>query len=490
MVIHDAVKRVIGCLVGILKGIVTCSKNAGKENARYYLIDPDAGYSIMEFKSPLVFKPAEHIVSEDFGDIVHTADISDGTGELDMLSTAVDRNIGKEIYGKAYKGGVPEIDAVTERMWGAFRWSGNLLLRKLAYAAPIIIRFHNDADGSGGAYGLYASLRDLAGRVAGLNYRHNTTWIMNNSVSYGAYEASSDIMIANNYECVEKPLLIIIDFGTSLESNPGIELVKDRFDVIWLDHHPIVEGFKGLDLENYINPWNFGGDSNYTAGLLACTFSKTFSRIDTRDIENASLIGDYSNFSRPGDEGTDISMILDLLTSDMRIAFGSATGNLTPYEIDKVISDSAKRKELADFAKMRLDEVMDIALGSLKKYNAEKATIYMLDFEGIRDEQSKFPLPGRFSSKLLDRIIGMGNGPAIVVVHSGRYVSMRVPRDLEDKVDLIKVVGSVKESHEELIEAGGGHRTASGIKIADAAEKSKVLREIVSLLKAQLAGSA
>lgn len=475
---------------GILKGIVTCSKNAGKENARYYLIDPDAGYSIREFRSLLVFKPAEYIVSEDDCETVHTADISDGTGALELIAADVEKMIAKGSNSKTYKGGVSEIDAVTDRMWSALSRSGKLLLKKLAYAAPIIIRFHNDADGSGGAYGLYASLRDLSGRSGWLNYRHNITWIMNPSVSYGAYEASSDIMIANNYECVEKPLLIIIDFGTSLESNPGIELVKDRFDVIWLDHHPTVEGFKGLDLENYINPWNFGGDSNYTAGLLACTFSKTFSRMDTRDIENASLIGDYSNFSRPGDEGTDISMILDLLTSDMRIAFGSATDNLTPYEIDKVISDSAKRKELADFAKMRLDEVMDIALGSLKRYNAEKATIYVLDFEGIRDEQSKFPLPGRFSSKLLDRIIGMGNGPAIVVVHSGRYVSMRVPRDLEDKVDLIKVVGSVKESHEELIEAGGGHRTASGIKIADAAEKPKVLKEIISLLKAQLAGSA
>ncbi len=469
-----------------MKGIVVCSKNAGKSTARYYLADEEGEFALREFDSPLILKPGEYIESEDTGGTVHTADISDGSGALTALSEKAGRAVDAVRRTEPYSGGVARIDEVTARMWVRLIGAGTLLLRKLAYAAPVIVRFHNDADGASGAYGLYASLRDLSAGAGWADCRRNITWIMNSSVSYGAYEASSDIMIANNYECLERPLLVIIDFGTSTESNPGIGLVKDKFDIIWLDHHPMVEGFRGRDLENYVNPWEFGGDSNYTAGLLACTFAKTFSRIDTAGIENASLIGDYSDFSRPGEAGSDISVILDLLTSDMRIAFGSATDNLTPYEIDKVLNDAAKRKELADFARMRLDDVMDAALGALKQYRADGATIYVLDYEGMRDDQSKFPLPGRFSSKLLDRIIGNGTGPAVVVVHSGKYISMRVPKSLEQRVDLTAVVGSVKESHEEFIEAGGGHRTASGIKIADAGDKSKVLKEIVSLLKTQL----
>ena len=468
-----------------MQGIVLNSKSQGREDPRYCIF-LTGEKRVISVRSSVVLKPGETIRTNDSEDTIRTVEVESNPSGMQELEDFSEQ-VSDAMQGKSYLTGDSRIDKVTVRMWERLRLCGYVLLRKLALAAPIIVRFHNDADGSSGAYGLYRSIGDLSERKPGIRYRHNISWIMQQSVSYSAYDAGTDMMIANSYSSVEKPLLVMIDFGTAMESNSSIEQVKDKFDIIWMDHHPVVEGFRWSALENYVNPWNFGGDSNYAAGFLTCVFSKTFSSIDTKEIENASLVGDCSLYAPADSKGADLSLLLDLITSDPKVAFGPATPNVTPYEIDKLVADEGRRAELVGFAKMRLSEVMDIALKSMKRYRGESAAIYVLDFEGLRDEQSKYPLPGRFSSRLLDKVAEIKGEPCIVVVHSGRFISMRVSRELSGKVDLAAVIASIKESYAELIEAGGGHMLASGIKLADKAEKAKVIREIVLLLKKQLA---
>lgn len=468
-----------------MRGIVLSSKSQSGEGKRYWMLVEGEG-AIREMRSAVELKPGETVETNDEGESIQTASINDDTSALQKASEFAEKLAESVQRGEVYVTGNAVLDSTTARMWEKFQLCRSILIRKLALAAPVIVRFHNDADGAGGAFGLYRSIGELAGRRRELQYRHNITWMMQQNVSYTVYDSNLDIMIAESYSSMEKPLLLVIDFGTSLESNNGMDRVKDKFDIIWLDHHPIVEGFKGLGLESYVNPWNFGGDSSYTAGFLACAFSKTFSGEDTREIENASLCGDYSVHAVQGGPGSDLSLLLDLVTSDSKVAFGSATSNITPYEIEKLVLDKEKSGELLNFARARLGEIMDSALKSMKRYRGEGAHIYVLDFEGIRDDQSKYPLPGRFSSKLLDKIVELKKEPSIVAVHSGRYISIRVSRELVDRVDLQGLIERIKESYGELIEAGGGHAVASGIKLADKVEKEKVLREMVSILKEQL----
>ncbi len=468
-----------------LKGIIASVKNQGREDSRYYIIGDDDG-AVREMKSAIALKAGEAIMTNDSGEMIQSAEIEENGSALQGVSERASRLAHSVLNKKAYLTGNGKVDNATAKMWEKLQVCEELLVRKLACAAPVIVRFHNDADGSSGAYGLYKSINELAGRKKELEYKHNITWIMHQNVSYTTYDANTDTMIAGSYSSIEKPLLVIIDFGTSLESNNGMERVRDKFDIIWLDHHPIVEGFKGLSLDNYVNPWNFGADSNYAAGFLACVFSKTFSRFDTKEIENASLCGDCSDYARQDEPGVELSLLLDLLTSDAKVAFGAATTNVTPMEIEKLAGDNAKMAELLGFAKTRLSDVTAAALRSMKRYKGEGAYIYVLDFEGMRDEQSKYPLPGRFSSKLLDKIVETKGEPAIVMVHSGKYISVRVSKDLSDRVNLIHIIAGIKESFGELVEAGGGHISASGIKLADKMEKDKVVREVVSLLKKQL----
>ena len=135
-------------------------------------------------------------------------------------------------------------------------------------------------------------------------------WIMNKGVSYGTSEAAADKLWISNYDCIEKPLMVFIDFGTSVDSNQGVAYMGDSTEIVWLDHHPIEDGFCGKDLEHYINPWLFGGDSSYTAGLLSCILSKAISNLDTSIMEDASLIGDHSRYARFSDDGVATSTIL------------------------------------------------------------------------------------------------------------------------------------------------------------------------------------
>jgi RecJ-like exonuclease len=468
-----------------MEGIITSVKNPGTVDATYFVLSGrGAEARLLPVGSSLSFSVGERVkVDSGAGTLVGLDAASDAIKEAtDAARECADEALLK----KRYKAGIEAADKVTERMWTRLNAAASLFLSKLALGAPVIVRFHNDADGSSGAYGLFKSLEELSKRKAVFSYRHNITWIMQNSVSYDPENAGSDILITNAYESVSKPLLLMIDFGTSAESNTGLDMIKKKFDIIWLDHHPVVEGFNGSTLEHYINPWLHGGDSNYTGGFLACVFSKSFADIDTRTIEEASFVGDYSEFVRKDRKGAELGTLLDLITSDVEIAFGASNTNLTPYEIDKLLKDEAKCKELLGYASMRLSEALESALASVKIYNTGIAKIYALDYEGVRIEYSKYPLPGRFSSKLLDKITELNELPCIVILHSGRYISIRARKDIGEKVDVLGLIGELKTRHAGEIVAGGGHKNAAGIKLADTARKATIVKDLVTLMKEKL----
>ncbi len=83
-------------------------------------------------------------------------------------------------------------------------------------------------------------------------------------------------------------MIIIIDFGTVLESSEALSKAKADFDLLIIDHHEIPKGFEKIDI--YMNPLLYGGKSDYTAGALACIISSCFSKIDIKKFAFISLI--------------------------------------------------------------------------------------------------------------------------------------------------------------------------------------------------------
>ena len=252
-----------------MDGIVSCVKHSQAQGDRYTIAWCGGG-----FESAICEDKISLIAGDVVGISADGIDLSEHREKYrEEIYAALDKTIARESMNRLYVKGIEGLDKVTAKLWDKLHCASLLFMRKLLLGIPIIIRFHNDADGSSGACCVYMGIKDLAKRV---KFSSNIVWVMNKGVSYSVAEAQSDILTANNYTSIEKPLLMIIDFGTAIESNSGIAALGEKFDVIWLDHHPVVRGFEGTRIEHYINPWSYAGDSNYTAGLLASAFSKNF----------------------------------------------------------------------------------------------------------------------------------------------------------------------------------------------------------------------
>jgi RecJ-like exonuclease len=469
---------------GRLKGLVSCiRRRADAESTDYFIAAVDGALRTLMLRSRLTLNVGELVEMKIAGDLVESFQPLESAHEREALEKEIERAASGMLKGALLVKGVAELDGATERMHAKLQEAMRLLARKLVIGAPIVVRFHNDVDGASGAYALHKAIAFATGANEHIGYKPNIMWRMHGSVSYTREDATADVLNCNSFECVEKPLLVILDFGTSEESNPGIEIVEKRFDMIWLDHHPIVEGFSGRRLAHYINPWNFGADSNYTAGFLACAFAKTLADINLDEVAEASLIGDYSEYSKPKAGSRRLAALLDLATSDTRVISGSK-GNLTPEEIELVMGDSRKSDELIAYAENRVNEMLDLAVTSVKVYKAKQAQIYVLDFEGVRiNEQERYPLPGRFASKLLGRIEELNDSPAILLLHFGSFVSARMSKRLIGRVELLKVLEGVRSEYSNYVESTGGHSNAASIKLKDDGMKKAVISAVVEKLK-------
>ncbi|MGC8479093.1 MAG: hypothetical protein ACP5M9_00260 [Candidatus Micrarchaeia archaeon] len=373
-----------------------------------------------------------------------------------------------------------DLNTATKKLFPKIMEAAKLFAKKLLLGAPIIIRFHNDADGSSGAYAISLSINSLISDFS-IQSKPNITWLMQRSVVYEISDAIYDQNLFNYFSSTEKPLLLITDFGTSSQSNRGIERISESFDIIWLDHHPIEDDFNYKKLKHYINPWNFNLGSDITAGFLSCIFGYALSGKLNEEIINASFIGDYSKYADVKKLGNDLSIFLDMATSDPSALGSHNPKNITPSEIEGIISDKEKYNSFLKVAKMKLDETLERAKSSIKTYKLKNLNIYVCDFSSIRDKNSKYPLPGRFSSKLLD-VLSEKDKNSILILHFGVYISMRMDKELSKDIDLLSIISELKDNIDD-VESGGGHASACSLKLYEYADKKAYINTIINKIK-------
>ncbi len=343
--------------------------------------------------------------------------------------------------------------------------------------APIIIRFHNDCDGSSGAISIYRALRCVSPKTEG-----NIRWQMNKSVAYEPESAQSDLLVFNGYMSMEKPLVLIVDFGTTEESINAINCVDGKCDLVWLDHHPPPEKFPKERITNYINPWDYGGDSDYSAGFLGGVFAQALSGVDVKDLQLASLIGDFSRHADMKHEKAQrISTVLDFVTSNStRTASVYRIEKLTPRYMDALLDDNERFDSFYRYATNMMDDALEAGVRTAKHYKTKASpngrelaiNIYVMDFKHVRNEAG-YPLPGRYSSKLQAKLELLSDGETMTVVHYGNYISIRMTKGLAKEFPLHDIVKRLKESSE-YVHSGGGHAAAGGIKIDEQHAKSVI----------------
>jgi RecJ-like exonuclease len=367
-------------------------------------------------------------------------------------------------YGKAIGKAMPELV-------GAAR----VLARCFLSGSPIIARFHNDGDGFSGATALYRALNDLQGRM--FENERNVIWHMNRSIAYTLESAYEDDMLFGVYRSIEKPLMLITDFGTSPESMDAIGRMSGMCELVWLDHHLPYEGFPIENFAHYINAWSFGGDSNTTAGLIACVLAQVMSRVDIELLKQASLISDYSEYADLGNrEAYKLALVMDFLTSG-KSRYDSQ--GATPKQLETITSDKQRFEEVFGFATKLLDDALAVGLKNIKSYRSGAINVHVLDFGHVAKLGYSYPLPGRYSSKLQEHMEALNNGNTITVTHYGSYISIRESRDVSGKVKLLDIINRMKETGEAA--AGGGHSEAASIRIG-----GKNMEEVVRSLLTEL----
>ncbi|EQD33804.1 phosphoesterase RecJ domain protein [mine drainage metagenome] len=398
----------------------------------------------------------------------------------DALKGIVDTiGIGKNIERIKHSRSKPELNTITHNMLEKLGSAGRDFVAAYLSGAPITVRFHNDGDGSTGAIGVYNALQKLGERhtVGDRSVR----WVMHKGVTYDMDALYSDSIYFSNYTGALKPLVCIIDFGTTLDSNPAIKASVEKCDIVWLDHHPIPEGFAGLGLQDYINPINYSGSADYTGGYLACTFAEVISGMESEDIKEASLISDVSRYADQSNmEAMEYATVLDFLTG-LKDYTKYLDGPITPKYLIKLLSDKEKLDSIYRYAKEILSDSIEMGLKYGKKYIREDGvSVNVVDFGKIADKYSGYLLPGRYSSRLQSSIEKDGGNGSITVVTFNNYISIRLSKHMAESIDMLGIIERLKEESE-FVESGGGHREACSIKIY-----SEGKREVLELLLREL----
>ncbi|MDE1868826.1 MAG: hypothetical protein KGH60_02565 [Candidatus Micrarchaeota archaeon] len=436
-----------------ISGIVTAVKMQPNPIDNVYTILSDRVYRL---RSGIDLKLMERVSGVASGGALTEVEVNGQATEKEYKET-VSRHIDGALSGKRLLlEGKPYADLVA-RMTPRLLDAARTLLERLVTGAPVIVRFHNDGDGASGAIGLYRAVCSLQDDISEAEF--DVSWRMNRSIAYTTEAFYSDELRFNGYNSVAGPLVLITDFGTTEESLEAIKLAKGRLELVWMDHHKPYDGFPRGMIGNYINTWDFGGDSALSAGAMTCIFSRLFSDADSSDMIEASFVSDYSPYAETGNKrANDISLMLDYFTSR-----GGSYPPVTPKQIDAIITDDGKSAEMVANARHSLEEAMRAGLSNIRRYsNNNGINIHVLDFGHVANLGLEYPLPGRFSSKLQSHLESLNNGRTMTIVHYGSYISMRVSRDILGSIDVLQLIARLKESDATI--GGGGHREAASIR--------------------------
>lgn len=356
--------------------------------------------------------------------------------------------------------------------------SAGMLLRSFISGAPIIVRFHGDGDGAIGSIALYKALEKIQKKMF-LNER-GMKWLINKGITYDLESFYLDSMFFNDYKSIKKPLICIIDFGTNPGSNDAIKSISGRYDIIWLDHHNIEKEFIGVS-KQYINPLEYGGTSDFTAGFLAGIFSELIAGVRIENLKEAALISDMSKYAdKENYEAGKIATVVDFITG-VRESTGYLDGPLSPKYMVKILENQEKMNSMYSYASEIIKEAIDAGVQNARLHKLRNGMIInIINFEKIADRFSGYLLPGRYSSKLHNKFESI-NKKSITIVIFRNYISFRVGRSISDEVNILEIINDIK-SNTEFVESGGGHKEAASMKI-DETKANTILKLVLSKLE-------
>ncbi|MCC7570196.1 hypothetical protein KO465_02500 [Candidatus Micrarchaeota archaeon] len=299
----------------------------------------------------------------------------------------------------------------------------------------ILLRYHNDADGISGGL----AFKKLLGSI--LNYQ-------NSGAVYSPNFALSDLSLLSN---AFKPIVILIDFGSSKESNEGLSLLNAAgIETVIIDHHPYDEK-PGVGW--YISPWECEGNSQYPAGYISCELVQPFMDYKKiKDLMKISLAGDKSKLVKTNDEDKRKAIIFDYIAT-----YSHFPNTLAFYET--VLEDESILNSIGLAAEEKLDSIKIAA----KHYTKEKIfgdlKVVILQLDKIVQKHS-FPS----KSKAAGAVFEMYEDPIILVGKGKKLITLRVSDNAKKIVSGREIVEEMKKQCPQGVLSGGGHDAAASMR--------------------------
>ncbi len=447
-----------------LKGIVISIKNSSGE--------ADTQYTIMyEFGSNTVVTTITSDIMLNLSEVIEGELSMRGEDGIDRFKVTLAGNAGIREYQRLMSNLIKEyapknhtIDGFPEKLIDMLTINlpmikdmAEILIRGIVSGTPISIHFHGDGDGCSGSIALYKAIEMVTATLK-INSK-NIYWSATKGISYTEEISYLDEMIFSSYKSMEKPIVLIIDFGTTIDSNNSIEKIAKIATTLWIDHHLINDNFYADKITKYVNPWKTGGDSNLSAGFMTCVLAEMISNINFSMMMGASLISDHSSFAPSDDKSRDMAIFLDAIN-----IYHSFLGTLSPHYIESVIKDKEQFIYILNEYKDQMDTAISIGINSCKRYESSNGfSVYLLNFSKIAKMNMRYIKQGKYTSEF--QTILEKKEPGIVsVVYYKKYISMRASPTISKKVRFLDVIDMMKKDTDD-IDNGGGHNEAASIKI-------------------------
>lgn len=356
-----------------------------------------------------------------------------------------------------------EIDRFIEADADAIDSCALILLEAYVSGAPIIIRFHNDGDGSTGAIALYRAFGYL-GKKLFENENANAYWTMNKSIAYSEDSLFVDESTFNSYKSIRKPLVLLTDFGTTNESEGAIKKAYKKYSLVWIDHHPIYDGCPYADFDFYINPWGLGMNSNICAGVITASIAEKLAPgMNFTLLKKAALDSDHSEYYTYNEDTHALALVLDSLTANDRIGYQEK--RITPKYLDAIITDPESFARVLNSASAQISESLDIGIKNAKRHVTKSGiAAYVLDYKAVADRRFEYIKQGRYTTKLQDKLEEINGFKTITIVYYKNYISVRVNKGISNSINLLSIIAKLKENTE-YVQNGGGHNEAASIKV-------------------------
>ncbi|MEM0148544.1 MAG: hypothetical protein QXN16_03595 [Candidatus Micrarchaeaceae archaeon] len=403
-------------------------------------------------------------------------------GEVKLVShkgkTAYLANIKKLAKPKHIEYSNNELGMIAKKMDTKLKKAAKELIAAFFSGAPISVRFHGDGDGAAGAVALYSAFMAMQNGCNRLSY--GIRWAPQRGIAYTYESMYSDLVFFKGYKSIEKPKIVIIDFGTTPQSNEAIEGINKNADIIWLDHHPIAKGFLGEKLDFYINPVQYGGSSDFTAGYLACLFAEMLGSLDANLLKEASLISDVSRYANKANESAlKAAVVLDFITG-IKPYTGYLDGEASPAYMYKLLGSKDRVNNVYRYATDMMEDAINIGESKAKRYKGISGIeILVINFAHMTSKYAGYLLPGRYSSRLHEELEKKGK-ECITIVYFRNSISIRISRNIAKDVKVLDIIDTITK--DKGILNGGGHESAASIVAVDEAHAKDALKKLLEYL--------